>query len=114
MPSLTDVPRSSEHSKPEAPSKRLHAPVPADLEAVVLRCLEKEPARRYANAEALAHALDACESVDDWSDDLAAAWWKLHKTEADQAKPKISERSRRPGPIDVDLEGRSGTVETSA
>jgi hypothetical protein len=41
------------------------------------------------------------------SDDLAAAWWKLHKTEADEAKPKIERPSRMPGPIDVDLEGRN-------
>jgi serine/threonine protein kinase len=95
------------HSKPDAPSERLQAPVPADLEAVILKCLEKDPAQRYASAEALAHALDACENVDDWSDDLAAAWWKLHKTEADDAKPKIERRSRMPGPIDVDLEGRN-------
>jgi serine/threonine protein kinase len=95
------------HSKPDAPSERLQAPVPADLEAVILKCLEKDPAQRYASAEALAHALDACETVDDWSDDLAAAWWKLHKTEADDAKPKIERRSRMPGPIDVDLEGRN-------
>lgn len=100
------------HTKPEAPSERLGAPVPADLDAVILRCLEKDPARRYGSAEALAHALDACESVDDWSDDLAVAWWKLHKTEADEAKPKIESRSRMPGPIEVDLEGR--TVEKSA
>ncbi len=95
------------HSKPDSPSERLQAPVPADLEAVILKCLEKDPARRFPSAEALAHALDACESVDDWSDDLAAAWWKLHKTEADEAKPKIERRSRMPGPIDVDLEGRN-------
>ena len=102
------------HSKPDAPSARLETPVPADLEAVILKCLEKEPAQRYLNADALAHALDACDSVDDWSDDLAAAWWKLHKTEADEAKPKVSGRSRMPGPIDVDLEGRNASKEHSA
>jgi hypothetical protein len=94
------------HTKPETPSVRLGAPVPADLEAVILRCLEKEPAKRYANAEALGHALDACESVDDWSDDLAAGWWKLHKIEADAAKPKVDRGSRMPGPLAIDLEGR--------
>jgi hypothetical protein len=48
------------------------------------------------------------------SDDLAAAWWKLHKTEADEAKPKIERRSRMPGPIDVDLEGRNASTAGNA
>ena len=32
------------HTKPEPPSKRLSQPLPADLEALVLDCLEKDPA----------------------------------------------------------------------
>ncbi|HSO30927.1 MAG TPA: serine/threonine-protein kinase [Labilithrix sp.] len=101
------------HTKPESPSARLGAPVPRDLEEVVLRCLEKEPARRFPDAEALGHALDACDAAEEWSDDLAAAWWKAHRAEADAARPKLTGPSRMPGPIAVDLAGRvgaSGTV----
>jgi len=96
------------HTKPETASARLGQVVPADLEAVIARCLEKDPAKRFADAEALAHALDACDSVDDWSDALATAWWKVNRAEADEARPKMSRPSRLPGPIAVDLEGRSG------
>jgi serine/threonine-protein kinase len=45
---------------PAPPSVRLGAPLPADLEAVVMRCLEKAPAERYADAKELAEALTAC------------------------------------------------------
>jgi serine/threonine protein kinase len=88
------------------PSARLGQPVPPDLEAGVLKCLEKDPAKRYPNADALAHALDACESTDDGSDELSAAWWKVHETDADEAKPKVSRPSRIQEPLEVDLEGR--------
>jgi hypothetical protein len=53
-----------------------HRPdVPADLQAVVLRCLEKDPACRFPNADELAKALARC-SADQWTREQAAAWWR--------------------------------------
>ena len=43
--------------EPEPPRRRKPA-IPADLETIVLKCLEKDPARRYESARALAEDLD--------------------------------------------------------
>lgn len=50
------------HAVPEPLSRRLGARVPADLEAVILRCLAKDPGARYESAQALRAALEACAS----------------------------------------------------
>jgi serine/threonine protein kinase len=45
------------HDEPVPPT-RSHPGVPRELETVCLKCLEKEPGRRYASAQALADDLD--------------------------------------------------------
>src|SRR5262249_17004351 len=44
------------HREPVAP-RLLHPPLPTDLEPICLKCLEKEPRRRYPTAQALAEEL---------------------------------------------------------
>ncbi|MCI0459199.1 MAG: serine/threonine-protein kinase [Gemmataceae bacterium] len=46
-------------AEPEPP-RRLVPEIPAELEAVCMKCLEKDPARRYPTAEALVGALEKC------------------------------------------------------
>ncbi|MHC4875847.1 MAG: serine/threonine-protein kinase [Planctomycetota bacterium] len=57
------------------PLQNLNSDVPADLEAVVLRCLSKNPDDRFQTAADLAAALEACRDAGQW-DQLAAhdAW----------------------------------------
>jgi serine/threonine-protein kinase len=63
-------------SEAVVPPGRLRPELPADLEEVVLRCLEKEPARRLPNPDALEQALALCACAGDWSGTAAAEWWR--------------------------------------
>ena len=56
--------------------------VPADLEAIVLRCLAKNPTDRFPDARSLERALAACCIPAAWSAEEAASWWRgLHNRE---------------------------------
>jgi hypothetical protein len=52
--------------------------VRADLQAVVLRCLEKERERRFQDIPALDYALASCQQGEPWTEVQAADWWQRH------------------------------------
>jgi serine/threonine protein kinase len=91
------------HTPPEPPSHKLGRPLPAQLEALILACLEKEPVRRPASAQALVDALLACDDVGTWGEAEALAWWRQNcgRVESVQCKGvKCSDT------LNVDLGGR--------
>jgi serine/threonine-protein kinase len=61
---------------PVRPPSQLNPTIPADLEAVVLRTLEKDPDARFADVRELSRALGACACAADWDADRAEAWWR--------------------------------------
>jgi serine/threonine-protein kinase len=62
-----------------APLTAHRADVPADLAAVVLRCLAKNPADRFADVRSLEIALAECNTVHGWTEEDAAKWWQRCK-----------------------------------
>jgi hypothetical protein len=58
------------------PLRDLHPEVPADLEAVILRCLRRDPEERFANIQLVDQALAACVCAGSWSSAEAATWWR--------------------------------------
>jgi serine/threonine-protein kinase len=61
------------------PPSQLNTDLPADVEAILLKCLAKEPAERFASSAALGRALAACSVAGQWTRDDAARWWEAHR-----------------------------------
>ncbi len=102
------------HTVPERPSARLGGPVPAALEAVVLRCLAKSPADRFCDAAALGEALRDCTDGPPWGQVEARAWWAEHgsrlRTRRDERRAERA--GSKPAPFEagtqiaVEIHGR--------
>jgi serine/threonine-protein kinase len=58
------------------PPSQVRPEIPADLEAVVLRCLSKDPDQRFQDAASLKNALEACEASGLWTSADAKRWWE--------------------------------------
>jgi len=65
--------------EPEPPSRRTDRPIPADLEAIVLACLAKDPANRPSTADELATRLGSVRLVEQWTPLRAKMWWELNR-----------------------------------
>jgi serine/threonine-protein kinase len=66
---------------PLPPSQRTELPVPPALDALILRCLEKQPARRPQDVEEVLRLLRACRVDVRWDRDRAKEWWENHVPE---------------------------------
>src|SRR5262249_25898654 len=58
------------------PLTDLRPDIPEDLQQVVLRCLEKDPSRRYPSVISLERALANCDCAEQWTRERAALWWQ--------------------------------------
>jgi serine/threonine-protein kinase len=61
------------------PPSQFAPDLPADVEAVLLKCLAKDPAGRFASSAALGRALADCSVAGQWTRDDAAIWWQAHQ-----------------------------------
>jgi serine/threonine protein kinase len=71
------------HSRtvPPAPSGFSEEPIPAEVDAVVLACLSKDPAGRPGTADALLERLESIRFATPWGEPDARSWWEHHDPE---------------------------------
>jgi serine/threonine-protein kinase len=75
--SIVEVCSQHVHQEPEPLAAR-GVTISAELEAVVLACLEKNPDRRPQSAAELLRQLKAC-AVEPWDGERARKWWLEHR-----------------------------------
>jgi serine/threonine-protein kinase len=61
---------------PVVPPSDFRSGLPADLDAIILRCLAKDPKDRYPNAESFEEELGRCSCASSWDKASAKEWWR--------------------------------------
>ncbi|MHC4820474.1 MAG: protein kinase domain-containing protein [Planctomycetota bacterium] len=111
--SLMDILFKQMGEMPEKPSVRGGVTIDEDLEAVIMKCLEKSPDDRYADARGLADALRACSAAEGWNRGKAAEWWMANAADLEKRfkvgskEPEMTIKAHRS--MDIDLHSR-GTI----
>lgn len=77
---------------PVPPSERGELPIPAELNALVLACLEKDPALRPQSIDEFLRRLDRTPLARPWTNAVARQWWERHLV--DLATPPAADATR--------------------
>jgi hypothetical protein len=88
---------------PTPPSEVLGRPLNPRLEEIIMRCLEKEPDKRFDHARALLEAFESCEVEGRWGQREARVWWSEWQEKHPEVEDDAPPTSTLPSGYDIDL-----------
>lgn len=73
------------HRMPTPPSQRTETEVPAELDRIIMSCLDPDPKNRPASAAELAARLKAITFSTPWTPSRAESWWRSYRPKSARA-----------------------------
>jgi tRNA A-37 threonylcarbamoyl transferase component Bud32 len=86
-PSAIKVMSDHLHTAPTPASHRAPSPIPAELDTLILECLDKSPSSRPASARLLRERLEAIPLDAPWTREHAKTWWTSHAPATASRRP---------------------------
>jgi serine/threonine-protein kinase len=99
--------------QPTPPSARLGRALPADLEALIQKCLAKDRGERPSSAQALRAELVACADAAKYDAEAASSWWRDRRGTSVGAK-ESDVISGSATTMTIDFRGRNGREPVAA
>jgi hypothetical protein len=102
--SLVEVLSQHLNKAPVRPSEILDRPVSADLEALILRCLAKDPEDRPASGTELYDAFEQLDVAGHWTQEDARHWWADFDARGGRARIQARSMPSHPSGMSVDFD----------
>jgi tRNA A-37 threonylcarbamoyl transferase component Bud32 len=104
---IAEICRKRREETPVPPTVRIGRPICPHLEAVILRCLERDPKDRPQSAHELIALLAASPRIADWNVEQRAAWWVAHRGAINRARAAEAEPIATAEAVNIEIEDRT-------
>jgi serine/threonine protein kinase len=104
--SVDEVYQQQLTATPAPPSSLTQNPISAELEVIILRCLEKNPDDRPQSALALVGLLMKCPCAQEFTPEMRATWWADFHDRQTDAVPETGEDTTTLPDVKIDFDSR--------
>jgi serine/threonine-protein kinase len=84
---------------PPPPSQRSEIPFPAEIDSLVLACLEKDPARRPQSVDAVVEMMNRLWPRINWDNAAAKVWWDRHLVDLTRPRSLTETPEQKSAPV---------------